>query len=65
VWDVAAFDQAPLSEARVTAVTRWTSIGTAGTALSPQVQFTIGGSQKPDVELIAYDLAFLPGGYVV
>ena len=64
-WDVSLWDDGPDSETRVTALMQWVSVGASGFSLSPQVQVTCGGERKPDAELIAMDLAYLVGGYVV
>jgi hypothetical protein len=65
VWDVSRFDDGPDSEERVTAVTQWVAVGAAGVAVSPQLQITGGGERMLDAELVAYDVAYLVGGYVV
>jgi hypothetical protein len=40
-------------------------VGASGVAVSPQVQVTSGGSRMLDAELVAYDVAYQTGGYVV
>lgn len=65
LWDVARFDTAPDSEERVTATTRWRSIGRNGVAIGPQVQIAFGAPRKPDAELVSFDLLYQVGGTVV
>jgi hypothetical protein len=65
VWDVSKWDDSPDSEERVTATTRWRSIGRSGFVASCQVQVASGGSRKPDAELVTLDVLYQPGGVVV
>jgi hypothetical protein len=65
IWGESRWDDAPGAENRVTRVTPWVSVGASGVAVSPQVQVTSGGSRMLDAELVAYDVAYQTGGYVV
>lgn len=64
-WDVSQWDSGPGSEARVTATTRWRSIGRAGFSAAPQIQITCGSLRRPDAELVTFDLLYETGGSVV
>jgi hypothetical protein len=65
LWDVSRWDDGPDSETRLTATTRWKSMGRTGTTASPQVQVTCGGNRRPDAELVTLDLLYEQGGLVV
>jgi hypothetical protein len=65
LWDVARWDDGPDSEQRVTATTRWRSIGRSGFSASAQVQVACGSTRKPDAELVTFDVLYQPGGIVV
>jgi hypothetical protein len=64
-WDLSIWDDSPDSEQRVTATTRWRSIGRSGITASAQVQIACGGARKPDAELVVVDLLCARGGAVV
>lgn len=65
LWDVAVWDDGDDSEQRVTATTRWRSIGRSGYSASPQWQIALGQTRLPDAELVQIDLAYQVGGTVV
>lgn len=64
-WDVSRWDDGPESEERQTITTLWQSIGASGFSVGPQVQVTCGGAWRPDAELVALDMTFVPGETVV
>jgi hypothetical protein len=64
-WDVSRWDDGEDSEARVTASTRWRSIGRSGMAASPQVQVACGTTRTPDAELVTVDVLSILGGVAV
>lgn len=64
-WDISVWDDGDDSEQRVTATTRWRSIGRSGYAVSPQFQVSLGSTRKPDAELVQFDLLYTVGGTVV
>jgi hypothetical protein len=62
---VSRWDDGEDSEARVTASTRWRSIGRSGMAASPQVQVACGTTRTPDAELVTVDVLSILGGVAV
>jgi len=61
LWDVAKWDGGAVKQV----ATRWSSIGSSGLVVLPQVQVTNGSTVAPDAELIAFDLLYEVGGVMV
>jgi hypothetical protein len=64
-WDVSRWDDSSDSEERVTATTKWRSLGRTGFSVSPQVQVSSGSARVPDAELVALDMIYDLGDMVV
>jgi hypothetical protein len=65
LWDVSRWDDSSDSEERVTATTKWRSLGRTGFSVSPQVQISSGSTRTPDAELVALDMVYDLGDMVV
>ncbi|MCC0052142.1 MAG: hypothetical protein H6881_09720 [Rhodobiaceae bacterium] len=65
-WDIAKWDEAIWDKTVEAAIsTKWVSIGKTGFVVSPQLRVTCGFTVKPELELIASDVIFEPGGVFV
>ena len=64
-WDVSRWDEVagewavpPIAD------TGWTSVSAAGMVLAPQVQFVWDGASRPDTEVMAVEIMWVPGAPV-
>lgn len=65
VWDVSKWDDAGEGGLPMTVTTRWVSVDSAGFAMAPQIQVTVGNNRPPNAKLVTFDLMYETGGMVV
>lgn len=64
-WGVAVWGASKWGDGEATRTySRWAAIGRTGYAIAPELQITIGGVAKPNIELVGIDATFHVGGLV-
>lgn len=65
LWDVGLWDSAIWNDNSAAIVSnKWVSIGRTGFSHAVQIQITCGTSQRPNIEMLALDLTYVPGAVV-